>query len=149
MTLQDRLTEDLKAAMRSGDKSRIATLRMIKAAVKNAEIAKGKPLDDADVIEVLNKEAKKHRESISEFTRADRRGAVEKEEEGLAIVLEYLPEQMTREEVENAARAVIEEVGARGPKDKGKVMSALMPRVKGKAEGQMVNQVVSNLLESI
>ncbi len=135
--------------MKSGDKARVSTLRMMKAATKNAEIAAGKTLDDASVTEVLFREAKKHRESITEFRKANRQDAVEKEEIELAIVLEYLPRQMSREEVAEIVRQVIGEVKAQSPKDKGKVMSKLMPQVKGKADGQMVNEVVTQALEAI
>ncbi len=149
MTLQERLAADLKEAMKSGDKARVSTLRMMKAATKNAEIAAGKTLDDASVTEVLFREAKKHRESITEFQKANRQDVVEKEEIELAIVLEYLPRQMSREEVAEIVRQVIGEVKAQSPKDKGKVMSKLMPQVKGKADGQMVNEVVTQALEAI
>ncbi len=135
--------------MKSGDKARVSTLRMMKAATKNAEIAAGKTLDDASVTEVLFREAKKHRESITEFQKANRQDAVEKEEIELAIVLEYLPRQMSREEVAEIVRQVIGEVKAQSPKDKGKVMSKLMPQVKGKADGQMVNEIVTQALEAI
>ncbi len=135
--------------MKSGDKARVSTLRMMKAATKNAEIAAGKTLDDASVTEVLFREAKKHRESITEFRKANRQDAVEKEEIELAIVLEYLPRQMSREEVAEIVRQVIGEVKAQSPKDKGKVMSKLMPQVKGKADGQMVNEIVTQALEAI
>ncbi len=135
--------------MKSGDKARVSTLRMMKAATKNAEIAAGKTLDDASVTEVLFREAKKHRESITEFQKANRQDVVEKEEIELAIVLEYLPRQMSREEVAEIVRQVIGEVKAQSPKDKGKVMSKLMPQVKGKADGQMVNEVVTQALEAL
>ncbi len=146
MTLQERLMADLKEAMRSGDKLRQSVIRLARARIKNAEIAKGKPLDDADVIEVLTKEVKQRRESIAEFTKANRQDAVSKEEAELAILLEYLPQQLSREEIIAAAQQVIKEVGAQGPKDKGKVMGKLMPQLKGKAEGKVVSEVVTELL---
>ena len=146
MALQERLMADLKKAMKSGDKTRLWVLRMARAAIKNAEIAKGNPLDDAGVIDVLSKEAKQHRESIAEFSKAKRQDMVAGEEAELAVILEYLPQQMSREEVVTIARQVIEEVGAQGPRDKGRVMSKLMPQLKGKAEGRLINEIVTQLL---
>lgn len=148
MTLQERLAADLKETMKSGDKVRLGTLRLAKAAVKNAEIAKRQPLDDADVIEILSKEAKQRRESIAEYRNADRPDAAAKEETELAILMEYLPQQMSQEEIQAIVQQVIAETEAVGPRDKGKVMSKLMPQLKGKADGQLVNQIVMQLLES-
>ncbi len=148
MALQEQLTADLKDAMKSHSKQRVAELRMIKAAIKNTEIARGKALDDVSIIEVLSRKAKQHRESITEFKKANRQDAVDKEEAELAIVLEYLPQQMSREEIEALVRQVMAEVEAQSPKDKGKLMSKLMPQLKGKADGQLVNEIVTQLLES-
>ena len=144
--LQEKLAAELKDAMKSGDKMRLEVIRMLRAGVKNTEIAKQKPLEDADVLDVVAKEAKRHKESIEEFKKGNRQDLVEKEEAELAILLEYLPEQMPREEIVAVARQVIEEVGARNPGDKGKVMQKLMPQLKGKAEGRDINDVVTELL---
>lgn len=146
MTLQERLTADLKQALKTGDTTRRSVIRLIRAGIKNAEIAKNAPLDDAGVMEVLAKQVKQHRESIAEFAKGHRQDLVAKEEAELAIVLEYLPKQMSREEIVAAARQVMEQVGARGPGDKGKVMSRLMPQLKGRADGREVSDVVSELL---
>jgi hypothetical protein len=144
--LQEKLMADLKEAMKGGDKTRLEVIRMVRARIKNAEIAKQKSLDDSDVLDVIAKEAKQRRESITEFKKADRQDLLDKEEAELAILLKYLPQQMSREEVLAAARRVIEEVGARGPGDKGKVMQNLIPQLKGKAEGRDINEVVTELL---
>lgn len=144
--MQDRLFSDLKQAMKKGDKMRQSVIRLARAEIQNAEKAQGKPLDDPGVIDVLSKEAKKRRESIAEFSKADRQDLVAKEEAELAILLEYLPPQMSREEIVAAARSVIEELGAQGPGDKGRVMGKLMPQLKGKAEGRLVSEVVAELL---
>jgi uncharacterized protein YqeY len=144
--MQDRLFSDLKEAMKKGDKLRQSVIRLTRAEIQNAEKAKGKPLDDPGVIEILSREAKKRRESIAEFSKGNRQDLVDKEEAELAILLEYLPTQMSREEVVAAARSVIEELGAKGPGDKGKVMGKLMPQLKGKAEGRLVSEVVAELL---
>jgi len=149
LTLPERLSADLNEAMKSGKKTRVAALRMIKAAIKNAEIAQGKPLDDAGLVEVLSREVKQRRESIAEFKKANRQDAVDNEEAQLAFVLEYLPQQMSGEEIEGLVREVIDKIGAQGPRDKGKVMSQLMPQVKGKADGQLVNEIVTQALEKV
>ena len=149
MTLPERLSADLNEAMKSGKKTRVAALRMIKAAIKNAEIAQGKPLDDAGLVAVLSREVKQRRESIAEFKKANRQDAVDNEEAQLAVVLEYLPQQMSGEEIEGLVREVIDKIGAQGPRDKGKVMSQLMPQVKGKADGQLVNEIVTQALEKV
>ena len=146
MTLQERLTADLKQAMKGGDITRRSLIRLLMAGVKNAEIDKGAPLDDSGVVEVISREVKRHRESIAEFSRGNRQDLVAKEEAELAILFEYLPKQMSREEIAEAARKIIEQVGAGGPGDKGKVMSQLMPQLKGQAEGREVSDVVSELL---
>jgi len=146
MTLQERLTADLRGAMKSGDKVRLSAIRLVRAGIKNDEIAKGIPLNDTGVIDVLSREVKQRRESIDEFAKANRRDLLTKEEAELAVILEYLPRQMSREEVMILASQVIGEVGAQGPRDKGKVMSQLMPALKGKAEGRVVNEVVNQLL---
>lgn len=137
---------DLKEAMKSGDKERLAVIRMARAAIKNAEIARGHKLDDSEVVDVLSKEVKKRNETIDELKKSNRSDLLEKEENALSILKEYLPEQMSEEEIAEAARKVIDEVGARSPREKGKVMSKLMPQLKGKAEGRVISEVVDRLL---
>ncbi len=144
--LQEKLMDDLKAAMKSGDKQRKLVISLVRAGVKNVEIAKQKTLDDAGVLEVIAKEARQRRESITEFKKGNRADLVAKEEAELAILLEYLPQQISREEVIATARQVIKEVSAQGPGDKGKVMQKLMPQLKGKAEGSTINEIVTGLL---
>jgi uncharacterized protein YqeY len=146
--LAEKLMVDLKETMKSGDKLRLSVIRQLRADIKNAEIAKQKSLDDSDVLGVISKSAKQRRESIAEFKKGDRQDLVAKEEAELAIILEYLPQQMSREEIIVAARQVIEEVGARGPGDKGRVMSKIISQLKGKAEGREINEVVTELLSS-
>jgi uncharacterized protein YqeY len=144
--LQDKIAADLRQAMKARDKTRLEALRMLRAAIKNTEIAQQKTLEDSDILAVLAKEVRQHRESISEFGKGNRQDLVAKEEAELNILLEYLPRQMSRDEIIAAARQAIEEVGARGPGDKGKVMQKLMPQLKGKAEGRDVNEAVTELL---
>jgi len=144
--LQEKLMDDLRQAMKSGDKQRRSIIQLVRAGIKNAEIAQQKTLDDAGVLSVISKEVKQHRESIAEFKKGNRQDLVDKEEAELAILLEYLPQQISREEIISAARQVINEVGAQGPKDKGTVMQKLMPQLKGKAEGREINDIVTGLL---
>ena len=146
MTLQEKLASDLVQCQKSGDKMRVSVIRMARAALKNAEIAKGGALDETDVVEVIAREAKQHRESIAEFTKGGRQDLVDKEKAELSVLLEYLPAQLSRDEILAVAKEVIEKMGARGPNDKGKVMGQLMPQLKGKADGKEVNEVVSELL---
>jgi hypothetical protein len=149
MALLQGLREDLKQALRKGEKERVSVLRLMLANINNAEIAKGAPLDEASVLGVIAKQAKQHRESIEAFSKGNRSDLVAKEEEQLAILQEYLPKPMSPEEITTAARQVIEEVKAQGPGDKGKVMSKLMSQLKGKAEGSEVSAIVSQLLASL
>jgi hypothetical protein len=149
MSLQERITSDLQQAQKKGDKARMSALRLIKSGIQYAEIAKGAPLDDAGVIDVINKEVKQRRESIEGFTKGNRSDLVEKEKTELAMLLDYLPKQMSREDVIEAAKRILNEVGARGPSDKGKVMSKLMPQVKGKADGREVGSIVDDLLAAL
>lgn len=146
MTLKEKIATDLIQAQKRGVKAQVSALRLVRAGVKNAEIAKGASLDDAGVIDIISREVKQHRESIAEFTRGKRQDLVDKEEAELDALLDYLPRQISRDEISEAARKVIEQVEARGPGDKGKVMSQLMPQLKGKADGREVNDVVSELL---
>jgi len=149
MGLKERLEEDLKKAMREHDVLRRSVLRTIRSEVHNEEIALQKPLDDEGIIGVLAKQVKQRRESIFEFRKGQREDLVKREEDDLAVLQEYLPPQLTAEELMSLVQRVIGEVEAQGPGDKGKVMGKLMPQVKGKAEGSAVNEVVSKLLEAL
>jgi uncharacterized protein YqeY len=146
MSLKDQLADDLKDAMRAGDESRKIALRLTITAIKNAEVAAIKQFDDPDVIGVIAKQAKQRRESIEEYTKANRQDLADKEAAELKVLEAYLPAQMSRDDVLAEARKVIEEVGAKGPPDKGRVMSALMPRLAGRADGKLVNEAVTELL---
>ena len=146
MSLKDRLTDDLKQAMRQGDERRKSTIRLVRAAITNAEIERGEELSDDEVLAIIAKEAKQRRESVTEFARGGRQDLVDQEEEELQILLSYLPAQMSRDEIEIAARQVIAEVGATSMAQMGEVMRCLMPQLKGKADGSLVNQVVKEIL---
>lgn len=146
MSLKDTLAEDLKDAMRAGDEPRKTAIRLVITAVKNAEVAAMQPLDDAGVTGVIGKQVKQRKESIEEFQKAGRQDLVDKEAAELRVLEAYMPAQLGRDQIADEARAVIAEVGASGPGDKGKVMSALMPRLAGSAEGRTINEVVTELL---
>src|SRR4030042_1445556 len=148
MTLVKKIRTDLEQSLRRRDTRRCSVLRMVLASMRNAEIAQQKDLDDSGILVVIDKEAKMRRESIEAFEKGNRPDLVANEKAELAILLEYLPEQMSREEIVAAARKVISELGATSQKDKGKVMSQLMPQLRGRAQGQEVSDVVSELLSS-
>jgi hypothetical protein len=146
--LKQKLSDDLKQAMRDGDKVRRSVIRLVMAAIKNAEIARQATLNDTDILGVIAKEVRQRHESIEAFRQGNRQDLVAQEEAELAVLTEYLPQQMTREEIIAAARQVIAEVGAQGPSDKGKVMPKLIAQLKGRADGREINAVVTELLSS-
>ena len=148
-TLKQKLTEDLKQALRDGDKVKRSVIRLVMAAIKNAEIAaRPSNVDDSDVLGIITKEVRQRQESIEAFRQGNRQELVAQEEAEMAILQSYLPKQMTREEIVAEVRKVIEEVGARGPSDKGKVMPKLITQLKGKADGREINAVVTELLQN-
>ena len=147
MTLKDTIAHDLNDAMRARDETRKSALRMLTAALKNAEIdARGKPFGDAEAVTVVQKQVKQRRDSIDEFTKANRPDLAEKERAELVILETYLPQQASRKEIEAAARRIVAETGASGPRDIGKVMPVLVREFAGKADGRMVNEVVRAVL---
>lgn len=146
--LKQKLTDDLRQALRGRDKVRCSVIRLVMAAIKNAEIARQATLNDTDILGVIAKDVRQHQESIDAFRQGNRQDLVAQEEAELAVLKEYLPQQMTREEIIAAARQVIAEVGARGPGDKGKVMPKLIAQLKGRADGREINAVVTELLSS-
>jgi uncharacterized protein YqeY len=151
MSLKEQLANDLTAAMRAGDETRKSTLRMLMAAINVQEVSgtTRRELGDDDVLQVIARQVKQRRESIEEFRKVGREELARKEEAEMAVLQAYLPAQMAREEIEAAAREVIAEVAATGPRDKGKVMQAIMPRLAGRAEGRDINEVVTQLLGSL
>jgi len=142
----EKFQEDLKEALRKGDTTRRDTIRLILSALNYSQIAKGAPLEEGEVLAVLQKEATKRRESIEAFSKGNRPDLVAQEKAELQVILGYLPPPLTREEIAQAARQAIADSGAQGPRDTGKVMGRLMPQLKGRAEGQEVNAVVQELL---
>ncbi len=144
--LKQKLTDNLKQAIKSGDKVKRSAIRLLLSAIKNAEIARQCALEDADILGIIAKEIRQRHESIEAFKQGNRPDLVTQEEAELAVLQEYLPPQMTREEIVEAARRIIEEVGAQGPGDKGKVMPKIIAQLKGRADGREINAVVTELL---
>jgi uncharacterized protein YqeY len=144
--LKDKIQEAIKGALKRQQGVEVSTLRLLLSEIKYAEIAQQKPADDNKVLDVIAREVKRHRESIEAFKKGNRGDLVAQEEAELAILMSYLPKQIGREEVVAAARQAIAAVGAKGPNDKGRVMAQLMPRLKGKADGKEVSEIVSELL---
>jgi uncharacterized protein YqeY len=149
VSLKDKISDDLKQALRESDDVRKRTLRLLLAAVHNAEIEKGGPLDDSGALAVIAKQAKQRRESAEEFRKGGRQDLVEREEAEEAVLQTYLPAAMSREEIAAAARKVIAEVGAQGPRDVGKVMPVLVKQLAGRAEGGEISAVVRELLAEL
>lgn len=140
--------EDMKAAMKQKEagKERLQVIRMVRAAIKNKEIDSKVDLSDDEVIQVIAKEVKQRKDSIEEYEKANRADIVSKLETEIEILQEYLPQQLAEDEIKAIAAEVINETGASGPRDMGKVMGAIMPKVAGKADGKIVNKIVQQLL---
>jgi uncharacterized protein YqeY len=153
MSIKQSILDDMKAALKSGDKQRLGVLRMLKAKITDAEVElraeKGLDyqLDDEAAIQVLTRYAKQRRDSIESFKEVGREDAAAAEEAELAVVQEYLPRQLGPEEVRRIVKETVAEVGATSKRDLGKVMKAVMPKIKGAADGKVVNQLVRELLE--
>lgn len=147
MGLREQLREDLKAAMRAQDATRRGTIRMLEAAIKNAEIEKrGQELEDSDILAILQRQLKQRRDSIEQFERGGRQDLADIERAEIEVIQAYLPEQLSEGDIEAAAKRIIDQTGAAGPGDRGKVMGPLMQELRGKADGSAVNAVVSRLL---
>ena len=146
--LRQRLGTDLKQAVRDRDDIRRSVIRLVMSAIHNNEIAKRADLDDPDIIGILTKEAKQRKESIEAFRQGNRPDLVAREEAELKLLEEYLPETISRDEIIATAKKIIAEVGAEGPHDKGKVMSKIIPLLKGQADGKEINSIVTELLGS-
>jgi uncharacterized protein YqeY len=145
--MNDQVGADIAAAMKARDASRLSALRMLKAAVMNKSVEKGRDLDDAEVLQVVASLVKQRRDSIEQFTNAGRTDLVDKETAELTVLQAYLPAAATPEEINAAVAAAIAETGASSPKDMGKVMKAVMPKLAGKnADGKAVNEAVRRTL---
>ncbi|OEF96229.1 GatB/YqeY domain-containing protein [Desulfuribacillus alkaliarsenatis] len=147
MSLRNRLSDDMKLAMKSKDKFRLSVIRMVRSSIQNTEIDKKAELNDDEILEVLTREVKQRKDSLQEFKNANRDDLVTKLEQEIAVLMDYMPEQLTEAEIETLVQEAVAETGASSKKDMGKVMQRLMDKVKGKADGKVVNQIVQKFLQ--
>lgn len=146
MSLKEKLMEDLKNSMKNKDTLRKNTVTMVRASIKQREVDERIELTDEDIIDIISKQVKEKRDVIVDFAKGGRDDLVKQTEQELDILLEYLPEQLTEEEIEAIVKETINEVGAKSMKDIGIIMKNVMPKVKGKADGGMVNKCVRKIL---
>ena len=146
MNLKDQLTQDMKTAMKQKEQIRLSIIRLVRSAIKNREIELGKELEDDDVLKVIATLIKQHKDSIEQFEKGGRIDLVEKEQAELDILETYLPKQLTEAELSALVQETIRELGATSAKEIGKVMKALMPKIQGRADGKLVNQLVKDQL---
>jgi uncharacterized protein YqeY len=146
MTVYDQLMADLRVALRDQDEPRKQTIRMALAALKNARVAKNADLTEEEMFDVLNKEVKQRRDAIVEYEKGNRQDLADEEQASIEILIPYLPERLDRDTIVQMAQAAIVEAGASNPREMGQVMRILMPQVKGRADGRLVNEIVKELL---
>ena len=146
MALIERLADDMKSALRNRETVRLGLIRMIRAQIKNREIAKGKDLSDEEAIEAISSLIKSRREAREFAVKGDRKDLVAQADEELKVLAAYLPDQLSEEEIRSVVRDVIDQSDSAGPGDLGRIMGAVMPRVKGRADGRLVNRIVRECL---
>jgi uncharacterized protein YqeY len=146
MTIQEKILNDMKDAMKAGSKVMLETLRMIRSQLKNAAIARGGELEEADVIAVLTKEAKRRKESLEMYQKGGREDLADRESKEWDIITQYLPEALSDAEIEDIVNTAIKQSGAESMRDMGKVMGAVMPQIKGRADGKIVQEIVRKKL---
>ena len=146
MGLREKIDTDTKAALKSGAKDKLSTLRMLNAALKNKQIDKRRPLTEEEVFETVRSLIKQRKDSIKQFAKGGRQDLVDKETAEVAVLEVYLPQQMSREELEVMVRNAVAQTGAQGARDMGKVMKALIPMVGGRADGKLISELVKNAL---
>ncbi len=146
MSLEERLVEEMKQAMKSNDKLRLSTIRMIRSGLKNKEIDLRKKLEDEDVIKVIQVMVRKGEESVEQFQTGGRMDLVEKEKREIEILKSFLPQPLSQEEIVKIIDQSIQETQASSPKDIGKVMKSVIPKIGGKADGKLINQLVKDRL---
>jgi uncharacterized protein YqeY len=147
MSLSERLNDDMKQAMRNQEKFRLSVIRMIRSSIKNVEIDLRRSLEDNEVLDILARELKQRKDSLQDFEKAGRDDLADALKAELEIIAEYMPTQLTEEEITVIVKQTIQDTGASTKADMGKVMGALMPKVKGRSDGKLVNQVVQQLLQ--
>ncbi len=145
MSLQDELMQEFKTSMRNKDTVRKNTITLIRSAIKQREVDERIEVTDEQIIEIISKQYKEKKQAIEEFAKGDRQDLVDLTEAEMAILLEFMPEQLSEAELEVIVRESIEEVGATSMKDIGKIMKVVMPKVKGKADGNMVNKIIKSV----
>ncbi|HCZ07388.1 MAG: uncharacterized protein PWP37_1369 [Thermotogota bacterium] len=146
--LKEKIREDMKDAMKKREEVRLRALRLLINAIKQFEVDQMKEASDEDIHVIVSKEIKKRQESIEAYEKAGRTDLAEEEKQELEVLSQYLPKQLTDEEIRAEAMKVIDQVGARSPADLGKVMRELMPKLKGRADGKKVNRIVMELLNN-
>ena len=146
MPTLEQVSKELLEAMKSKDPVRVSTLRMLVSAIRYKEVEKKKALAEGDILEVIQGEAKRRRESMTEFEKAGRRDLVSKEEAELNVLKVYLPPPLSETELKALVQSAVESAGAKGPQDMGRVMSVIMPQIKGRADGKQAQQLVKELL---
>ncbi len=146
MSLKERLLEDMKVAMRDKDVIKKNTVQMARSAVLQVEKDNKVTLDDDGIIEIIAKEVKKRKESLPEYEKSGRQDLIDNLGAEIKVLMQYLPQQLTEEELEEIVKSAIQETGASSKRDMGKIMQAVMPRIKGRADGKMVNQIASKYL---
>lgn len=148
MSVMERLNQDMKQAMKDKAALKLSVIRMVKAAIKNEEINKGSQLSEDEALTILTRELKQRRDSLQEFEKAGRDDLASKTREEIDVLISYLPAQLSEDEIRQIVREAISATGAASKKEMGKVMGAIMPKVKGKADGTLVQKIVSEELPS-
>ncbi len=147
MSLKEKLMDDLKTSMKNKDKVRKNVVTMIRSAIKQKEVDERIELDDEGIIDIISKQVKQKRDSIEDFKKGNRDDLVDLTEQEVSVLLEYLPEQLSEDEVRVMVKETIDEVGAESMKDMGKIMGRIMPKIKGKADGSLVNKIAKDYLK--
>ena len=148
MSISEKISDDITKALKSGDRNRVSVLRMIKSSMKNREIEKRAALTEEEAQAILMSFVKRARDSIEQFSKADRSDLVEKEEKELLVVQDYLPKQLGEDDIRKIVEDMIVQEKASGPQAMGKVMKAAMAKLKGQADGKLVNTIVKEMLEA-
>ncbi|MDP2857018.1 MAG: GatB/YqeY domain-containing protein [Bacillota bacterium] len=146
MTLKEKLTEDMKTTMKAKDRERLSVVQLVRAAILQVEKDKQIAVDDPGVLEIIAREVRQRNEAIEEYKKFDAQPAIEKLNREVGILREYLPQQLSLEEIRQMVAGAVEQTKAAGPRDMGKVMGVLMPKVRGRADGKVVNQLVKEAL---
>jgi uncharacterized protein YqeY len=144
--LKAKLNQDLKEALKAKDEAKLRTVRMLLAAIKNFEVEKMGPATDEEIFQIMSKEIKKRQEAIEMYEKGGRPDLAQAEKQEIEVIQSYMPNQLSEEEIRELARKVISEMNLKSPKDVGTAMKVIMPQVKGRADGKLVNKIVSELL---